>query len=99
MIEPAGYGVPTVFGPHVWNFKDAAQRLIESGGAIMIRSAEELAPALSELLANPDIRVKRGQSARQLVMTQQGATERTLNVLDQLIQSATLPPPTVRKDS
>ena len=23
MIEPAGYGVPVVFGPHVWNFRDA----------------------------------------------------------------------------
>ena len=23
MIEPAGYGVPCVFGPHIWNFKDA----------------------------------------------------------------------------
>ena len=33
MIEPAGYGVPCVFGPHVWNFKDAAKRLVEVGGA------------------------------------------------------------------
>ena len=32
MIEPAGYGVPCVFGPHVWNFKDAARRLVEVGG-------------------------------------------------------------------
>src|SRR5207249_3574472 len=31
MIEPAGYGVPCAFGPHVWNFKDAARRLVEVG--------------------------------------------------------------------
>src|SRR5439155_16790591 len=42
MIEPAGYGVPAVFGPHVWNFKDAAKRLVEVGGAVMVNDAAEL---------------------------------------------------------
>src|SRR6202000_112458 len=36
MIEPAGYGVPCLFGPHVWNFKEPARRLIEVGCAIIV---------------------------------------------------------------
>jgi 3-deoxy-D-manno-octulosonic-acid transferase len=24
MIEPAAYGVPVLFGPHVWNFRASA---------------------------------------------------------------------------
>ena len=33
MIEPAAYGAAVVFGPHVWNFREAATRLVMSGGA------------------------------------------------------------------
>ena len=33
MIEPAAYGAAVVFGPHVWNFKEPAARLIERGAA------------------------------------------------------------------
>ncbi len=50
MIEPAGYGVPTLFGPHVWNFRDAANRLIEAGGAVMVQDAAELERELAKLL-------------------------------------------------
>ncbi len=82
MIEPAGYGVPTVFGPHVWNFRDAARRLVEAGGAIMISSASDLVPTFTLLLEDDAKRRDMGSAARQLVREQQGATERTLDLLD-----------------
>ncbi len=85
MIEPAGYGVATVFGPHVWNFKDAAARLVEAGGAVMVKSEIELEPALTRLLADKSARSAMGTAARELVKQQQGATERTLEVLEELI--------------
>ena len=86
MIEPAGYGVPTVFGPHVWNFRDAAQRLVEAGGAVMVRTADELEPALAGFIENADRRRTMGEVARNLVREQQGATERTLDVIDRAVQ-------------
>ncbi len=82
MIEPAGYGVPTVFGPHVWNFRDAARRLVEAGGATMVRDAGEVDPALAALLADESKRAAMGAAARRLVREQQGATARTLDLLD-----------------
>ena len=82
MIEPAGYGVPCVFGPHVWNFRDAAKRLVEVGGAVMVADAAELERALSRLLADAGLRERMGAAARELVRRQQGATARTLAVLD-----------------
>ncbi len=85
MIEPAGLGVPVVFGPHVWNFRDAVARLIEVGGAIQIPSAAELAPELQRLLDDPVLRQRMGAAARAMVLEQQGATERTLDVLDEVI--------------
>jgi 3-deoxy-D-manno-octulosonic-acid transferase len=85
MIEPAGYGVPTLFGPHVWNFRDAANRLIEAGGAIKVADAAELKSKMRELLADPVRRREMGAKAKALVQAQQGATERTLDAIDQII--------------
>src|SRR5207244_12325248 len=56
MIEPAGYGVPCVFGPHVWNFKDAAKRLLEIRGAAMVNDAAALERELARLLADSNLR-------------------------------------------
>jgi 3-deoxy-D-manno-octulosonic-acid transferase len=85
MIEPAGYGVPCVFGPHVWNFKDAARRLVEVGGAVMVADAADLEGELAKLLADEELRTRTGAAARELVRRQQGATRRTLDVLDGVI--------------
>jgi 3-deoxy-D-manno-octulosonic-acid transferase len=88
MIEPAGYGVPCVFGPHVWNFKDAARRLAESSAAIMVNDAVELEAELARLIADEPCRERMGAAARELVRRQQGATERTLDAIDDVLGKA-----------
>ena len=90
MIEPAGYGVPCVFGPHVWNFRDAAKRLVEVGGAIMVKDAGELEAELAGLIADAGLRERMGTAAQELVRRQQGATARTLDVLDALLPTTPL---------
>lgn len=85
MIEPAGAGVPCVFGPHVWNFRDAATRLVEAGGAVMVPDAAALEIELARLIGDPQLRQRMGTAARELVRRQQGATVRTLAVLDALL--------------
>jgi len=84
MIEPAGYGVPCVFGPHVWNFRDAARRLVEVGGAIMVPDAAALEMELARLIGDIGHRERIGKAARVLVQLQQGATRRTLAELEEL---------------
>lgn len=90
MIEPAGYGVPCVFGPHVWNFKDASKRLVEVGGAVMVRDAAELEHELTRLIADVGLRERMGIAARELVRRQQGATARTLDVIEAHLPSTVL---------
>jgi 3-deoxy-D-manno-octulosonic-acid transferase len=82
MIEPAGYGVPCIFGPHVWNFKDAAKRLVEVGAAIMVQDEAELEIELATLITNVQLREQMGRAAQDLVRRQQGATARTLSLLE-----------------
>jgi 3-deoxy-D-manno-octulosonic-acid transferase len=88
MIEPAGYGVPCVFGPHVWNFRDAAKRLVEVGGAVMVPDANSLEVELAKLIADAELRQRIGTAARELVRRQQGATARTLDAIDSLLPRA-----------
>jgi len=90
MIEPAGYGVPCVFGPHVWNFRDAAKRLVEIGGAIMVKDAASLETELARLLADAELRERMGLAARELVQRQQGATGRTLDAIDTILTATAL---------
>jgi 3-deoxy-D-manno-octulosonic-acid transferase len=85
MIEPAAFGAAVTFGPHVWNFKEPAKRLVEVGGAYQASSAAELEEIVCRLLADPEERRAAGKAARAFVLAQQGATERTLELLDRLL--------------
>src|SRR5439155_10936614 len=77
MLEPAAYGCAVTFGPHVWNFRDAADRLVREGGAIQVSDAAGLEAAVQSLLADTGKRRRLGATARKLVLAQQGATART----------------------
>jgi len=90
MIEPAAYGAAVVFGPHVWNFKETAARLVEAGAAIQVTDAVTLENAVHHLLSDEDERRDMGSAAREFVRRQQGATEKTLAVLEQLLVPGTL---------
>ncbi len=85
MIEPAGFGAAVTFGPHVWNFKEPARRLLESGGAYQAADAAELEQLTLRLLADAGERRAAGAAARLFVLAQQGATRRTLELLDTLL--------------
>jgi len=82
MIEPAAYGVAVTFGPHTWNFRDTVEHLIASGGAVQVADAAELQTQTRRLLCSPLEREEMGRRARAFVLSQQGATERTLDLID-----------------
>jgi 3-deoxy-D-manno-octulosonic-acid transferase len=89
MIEPAAYGAAVVFGTHVWNFRDTADRLTAAGGAIQVHDAAQLHEVACRLLADPHERRRLGTAAQQFVQQQHGATERTLRLLDHLLHGPT----------
>ncbi|MBL8795730.1 MAG: 3-deoxy-D-manno-octulosonic acid transferase [Planctomycetia bacterium] len=85
MIEPAAYGAAVLFGPHVWNFRETVEQLLQRQAAVQIEDAAELEEVVFRLLADADERQRRGAAAQRYVLEQQGATERTLDLLDQLL--------------
>ena len=86
MIEPSAYGEAVVFGPHTWNFKQTVADLLARHAAIQVQDAIELENAVMQLLDNAVLRRNLGDAARQFVLSQQGATERTLDALQKLLR-------------
>ncbi len=87
ILEPAVFGKPIVFGPHMHNFTEIARTFIENRGAIQVHADAELENVLVELLSDPVKRASLGAAARALVEANRGARARTLAVITQLLPS------------
>jgi len=83
ILEPAAFGLPVVFGKHMNNFEEEARLLKESGGGVQIDGPNELYPALHRLLTQPDERKERGQSAAATILANQGAVQKTVELIKQ----------------
>jgi 3-deoxy-D-manno-octulosonic-acid transferase len=85
MIEPSAYGAAVVFGPHTWNFKQTVGDLLSCEAAIQVQDAVALEAAVLRLLDDASKRQRLGEAARAFVLSQQGATGRTLDELQKLM--------------
>jgi 3-deoxy-D-manno-octulosonic-acid transferase len=84
ILEPAQHGVAVMTGLHTFNFREIV-RIFEENNALRVVTAETLAPQLLALLANKGEREELGRRARQLFLTNTGATARTLQALERLM--------------
>ena len=54
ILEPAVYGKPIVFGPHMQNFAEIADAFLSGRAAIQVTSGRELEDTLIRLLSDPE---------------------------------------------
>jgi 3-deoxy-D-manno-octulosonic-acid transferase len=87
ILEPAVFGKPIVFGPHMQNFAEIAETFVRNGAAVQVRNDRELEEAMVSLMADPVRRARLGAAARALVEANRGARDRTLTAI-----AAVLPP-------
>jgi 3-deoxy-D-manno-octulosonic-acid transferase len=85
ILEPALYGKPIVFGPHMENFTEIAESFLTNRAAIQVRHAREFEDAIVGLMADPVRRARLGAAARALIDANRGATDRTLGVIADLL--------------
>ena len=85
ILEPAAYGKPIVFGPHMENFAEIAEAFLSHGAAWQVRSDRELEQAIVTLMGDPVRRASMGAAARALVDANRGARDKTLAVIDALL--------------
>jgi 3-deoxy-D-manno-octulosonic-acid transferase len=89
ILEPAVFGKPIVFGPHMDNFAEIARTFLDNGAAIQVRSGRELESALLALLGDPVRRASLGAAARALVEANRGARGKSLTALAELLPPET----------
>lgn len=76
LIEPIAAGVPTLVGPHTFNFAQAASAAIAAGAAIRVDDAEALWEAVQRLLADAPARARMHADAQRFIAAHRGALDR-----------------------
>jgi 3-deoxy-D-manno-octulosonic-acid transferase len=89
ILEPASYGIPVLFGPHIENFKSASDLLLKFGGGIMVKDEEEFYQQAFSLLKNETLRKELGKKAKEALSSQSGISDKTVQLLLQLLSENT----------
>ena len=97
VIEPAIQGVPVLFGPHHFSFRDTVDDLLAAKAGIEVGNPEALSEALKRLLTDEGRRHRMGRRAREAILRRQGATGRNYELLaphlEALTERRASPPP------
>jgi len=87
ILEPVSLDKPVLFGPHMFNFRDIAELFFSNQGAILVHNQRELTGKIKFLLNNPFAREAMVKRARQLLLQNQGATQKNLEYIRGLIRA------------
>ncbi len=88
MIEAAALGVPALFGPHTFNFAEAAEQAVAAGAAMRVEHADAVWEQVAQLLASPERRRAMGDAGRAFCAAHRGATARTMELVERLLPVA-----------
>jgi len=88
LIEACACGCPILFGPHMFNFSQAAADALACGAALQVRDAAEAVRVMFELQADPSRRDRMRQAALAFAQAHRGATDRTVELIDSLLSAA-----------
>ncbi len=89
ILEPAAFGKIPVFGPSMENFAEIAARFTAAGAAVQVESPEDAGVAWIEFLRDPERAARMGETARKLVESSRGATDRAIAEIARHLDGAT----------
>ena len=81
MLEPACLGLPVIMGPHVFNFQEISQLLLDEGAAWKVASADELSIKVSGLLGDANLRHSTGERGRNIILKNRGNVEKIMELI------------------
>ncbi len=84
-MEPAMLGTAIISGRNVQNFREAYQKLLKNGGAVLVADANALVNAVGRLLTDKPRRETMASAAFETVCTMKGALVRTRQALEPYI--------------
>jgi len=82
MIEAAAAGCPALFGPHTWNFLEAADQAVACGAARRVADGAALRTALLELRNDAEARRRMAEAGLAFTRANRGATGKVLSLIE-----------------
>ena len=76
LIESIAVGVPTLIGPHMYNFAEASEAALAAGAALRIRDADEMFAVAARLLGDRGERELMRGNAQTFIAAHRGAIDR-----------------------
>src|SRR5688572_26380091 len=76
VLEPAVFGKPIVFGPHMENFAEIADAFVSNAAGVRLAGDEQLDDTLTSLMSDPVRRERSGAAARGRVGANRGDKEK-----------------------
>jgi 3-deoxy-D-manno-octulosonic-acid transferase len=86
LLEPAVYGVPVLYGPHMHKQPELLRFFSESGGGVQVEG-RDLGPMVRRLLEDADERRRLGRLAAETIELNRGSAERHMRVLKHVLES------------
>lgn len=81
ILEPALFGVPTLTGTHMGNFREITDIFTRGEALVLVKDEQELCRRLSEWAVDPSPFSEMGRRARQLLAGHRGATGRNAAIV------------------
>lgn len=95
VLEPAAAGTAVVTGAHTHNFHAIVNQMQEAGALVQLPDARgtsmatpHITKVFAKLLASPEARAELGRRAKQLISENQGAAERTVKLLEPILEAS-----------
>ena len=86
ILEVLAHGKGVIFGPHMENFSEISQLVVERGAGIQVKTPDELREAVGRLIANSSLRQEMGEKGLTLLKEHQGALMKTLQVVKEFFK-------------
>ena len=86
MLEPAALNLPVLSGPHVFNFEEISESLVQAGGLKIVDDSKELAKEATRLIQDQGEYLKMSRQAGEFVNANRGALDRVLSLISQFMK-------------
>lgn len=91
ILEPAALGKPVLFGPHMNNFENEAEQLLEFNAAIQVKDVDQLGAIVADMLRHPDRYTSLGENAKKIIENNKDIASRYVETLQDFIEVEQLP--------
>ncbi|MDD2850473.1 MAG: 3-deoxy-D-manno-octulosonic acid transferase [Desulfuromonadaceae bacterium] len=85
LLEPASVGIPSLFGPHMANFREIEELVLQYGAGIQVWTQEQLTESCRNLITSVELRSVLGQNGLKLLRDNGGAAQLHLDIIGRYV--------------